>query len=282
MSERKWFLSIILAIYLVAPKQGLSDVSSDPLAKIEEVVFSVRSVGGDGHWYANFGYWCSDSRKMMFGRGGGRLAKLNLNTGKVATILDPGNGSVRDPQIHYDGQRILFSFRRNDSLYYNIYEINVDGTQLRQITRGDFDDIEPIYLPDGGIMFCSSRCNRWVNCWHTQVAVLHRCDPQGRNIQIVSSNIEQDNTPWVLGDGRVLYMRWEYIDRSRTKYHHLWTMNPDGTGQMVFYGNMHPGTVMLDAKPIPGTQKIVSIFSPGHGRKEHAGGARMNGRRPAR
>jgi len=84
-------------------------------------------------------------------------------------------------------------------------------------------------------------------------------------------NIEHDNTPWMLPDGQVLYTRWEYVDRSRTRYHHLWTANPDGTAQMVFFGNMHPSTVMIDAKPIPHTDKVVSIFSPGHGRKEHAG-----------
>ncbi|MGB2822379.1 MAG: hypothetical protein WBF17_15445, partial [Phycisphaerae bacterium] len=142
-----------------------------------------------------------------------------------------------------------------------------------------YDDIEPTYLPDGGIMFCSSRCKRWVNCWLTQVAVLYRCEADGSDLRPVSSNGEHENTPWVLPDGRVLYQRWEYVDRSQVHYHHLWTTNPDGTGQMTFFGNMHPGTVMIDAKPIPprqgsgqaGTNRIVAIFSPGHGRREHAG-----------
>ena len=103
------------------------------------------------------------------------------------------------------------------------------------------------------------------------MAILHRCDPDGRHIRPISCNIEHDNTPWMLPDGRVLYTRWEYIDRSRVLFHHLWTVNPDGTAQMTYFGNMHPGTVMIDAKPIPGTNSIISIFSPGHGRKEHAG-----------
>ena len=72
-------------------------------------------------------------------------------------------------------------------------------------------------------------------------------------------------------DGRILYTRWEYVDRSQVDYHHLWTANPDGTAQMVWYGNLHPGTVMIDAKPIPGSDKVVAIFSPGHGQREHAG-----------
>jgi hypothetical protein len=79
------------------------------------------------------------------------------------------------------------------------------------------------------------------------------------------------HTTTMLPDGRVLYQRWEYVDRSQVDYHHLWTANPDGSHQMVFYGNMHPGVVMIDALPIPGTKKVVASFSPGHGRREHAG-----------
>ena len=93
----------------------------------------------------------------------------------------------------------------------------------------------------------------------------------GQISRAVSSNNEHDNTPWPLPDGRVLYQRWEYVDRSQVHYHHLWTMNPDGTGQMVYYGNLHPGILMIDAKPIPGANTVVAIFSPGHGRREHEG-----------
>ena len=100
---------------------------------------------------------------------------------------------------------------------------------------------------------------------------MHRCDADGRNIRQISANIEQDNTPWPLPDGRVLYQRWEYVDRSQVHYHHLWTANPDGTAEMVYFGNLHPGTVMIDAKPIPQSNKVVAIFSPGHGEREHDG-----------
>jgi len=249
----------------------LAEALSGPMAGIEEIVFAVRATGGDGHWYANFGYWASAEERMMYGQDGGRLCRLNLRSGKLQVLLDDPGGGVRDPHVHYDGEKILFSYRKSGSKHYHLYEIDADGSNLKQLTDGPCDDIEPIYLPDGDLMFCSSRCNRWVQCWHTQVAVLYCCGADGSNVRLISANVEQDNTPWMLPDGRVLYMRWEYVDRSRVRYHHLWTSNPDGSGQMVYYGNMHPGTVMLDAKPIPGTDKVASIFSPGHGRKEHAG-----------
>ncbi len=242
-----------------------------PMADAPEIVFAARAVGGDGHWYANFGHRSNNYNQMQYGRDGGKLCRMNLRTGETTVLLDDPGGGVRDPHLHYDGTKILFSYRRSGSRYYHLYEINVDGSELRQLTNGEFDDLEPIYLPDGDLMFCSSRCNRWVQCWFTQVAILYRADADGSNIHPVSSNVEQDNTPWMMPDGRVLYMRWEYVDRSRVRYHHLWTSNPDGTGVMIYFGNMHGGTVMLDAKPIPGTNQVVSIFSPGHGRKEHAG-----------
>jgi hypothetical protein len=242
---------------------------------VKEIVFAARRVV-DEHWYANFGYYAASSTNPYFRtdklyRDGARLYRLNLASKRLITLLDDPLGGIRDPQVHYDGSRILFAYRKGGTENYHLYEINCDGSGLRQLSDGPFDDIEPSYLPDGGIVFVSSRAKRWVNCWTTPVAVLHRCDGDGRNIRDISSNNEHDNTPWPLPDGRILYTRWEYVDRSQTNYHHLWTANPDGTGQTVYFGNLHPGVVMIDAKPIPGSDKIVASFSPGHGQTEHAG-----------
>ncbi|MBN1908904.1 MAG: PD40 domain-containing protein [Pirellulales bacterium] len=254
-----------------------------PLAGTDEVVFAARISGRD-HWYVNFGnYACDygagpergffrDEEGVYWGYGrGARLCRLNLRTGKLTVLLDDPAGGIRDPQVHYDGKKILFSYRKGGVHPYHLYEINTDGTGLRQLTDGPDDDIEPTYLPDGSIIFCSSRCHRFVNCWFTRVATLYKCDADGQNIRMLSSNNDHDNTPWVLPDGRVLYMRWEYVDRSQVHFHHLWTMNPDGTGQMVYFGNEFGGIAMLDAKPIPGTGKVVMSASPGHGQFEHAG-----------
>lgn len=237
---------------------------------VEEIVFAMRQPGKDGHWYANFGYYADSEDRKTYGDGG-KLCRMNVTTGKLTVLLDDRIGAVRDPVVHYDAQKVLFSYRPGGSAHYHLYEINIDGTGLRQLTEGPYDDIEPTYLPSGDIVFVSSRCKRWVNCWLTKVAVLHRCDGDGKQIRAISANIEHDNTPWVLPDGRVLYQRWEYVDRSQVDYHHLWTTNPDGTGQMVYFGNLQPGTLMIDAKPIPDSRNVVAIFSPGHGRREHDG-----------
>jgi len=266
-------LRLLSGALALATGIAAADVRSEVLARVpalKEIVFAVRKPGSDPHWYANFGYYAPDETRAAY-LPGGRLCKLDLVSGVVTNLIDDPLGGIRDPVLNADASRILFAWRKGKDPYYHLHDCRLDGSDLRQLTDGPWDDFEPSHLPDGGIIFVSSRCKRWVNCWLTQVATLHRCDADGRNIELLSANLEQDNTPWPLPDGRILYQRWEYIDRSQVHYHHLWTTNPDGTNQMVYYGNQSPGIVMIDAKPIPDTDQVVSIFSPDHGQNEHAG-----------
>ena len=266
-------LPTLLALASAMVDGAAADVRSEVLARapaLKEIVFAMRKPGHDGHWYANFGYYGPDENRPAY-LPGGRLCKLDLASGTVTNLIDDPLGGIRDPVLNHDASRILFAWRKGKDPYYHLHDCRPDGSDIRQLTAGPWDDFEPSHLPDGGIIFVSNRCKRWVQCWLTQVATLHRCDADGRNIELLSANLEQDNTPWPLPDGRILYQRWEYIDRSQVHYHHLWTTNPDGTNQMVYYGNQSPGVVMIDAKPIPGTDQVVSLFSPGHGQNEHAG-----------
>ena len=253
----------------------MDEALNDMPASEPEIVFCTRQRYTDGHWYANIGYYCDDANKKAYAGNGapdsGALYRYNLKTRQKTLLFDAKGGSVRDPHVDYDGHTILFAYRPAGTDFYHLHELQSDGTGLRQLTNGPWDDFEPCRLPDGDIAFISTRCKRWVSCWYTQVATLHRCRPDGSGITCLSANIEHDNTPAVLPDGRLLYMRWEYIDRSQVEYHALWTMNPDGTGVSVFYGNMHSYIVMIDALPIPGTQEVIASFSPGHGANEHAG-----------
>ncbi len=257
------------------PRQNLvAKALAGPMKDHADIVFACRTTVRE-HWYANFGYFAEGDAEYASApirNGQGRLCRLNVRTGQLTVLLDDPAGAVRDPCVDYDGRKVVFAYRERGGKHYHLYEIHADGSGLRQITAGDCDDIEPVYLPDGGIAFCSSRSNRWVNCWCTPVATLYRCNRQGGELRPLSANIEHDNTPAVLPDGRILYTRWEYVDRSQLQYHHLWTVNPDGTGVMTYFGNMHPGGVFIDARPIPGTAQILMTRSPNHGKTEHQGG----------
>ena len=270
------FVSVLFVVGAVGVRYELRAAEEIPareaeqlLESVQEIVFAVRQRGKNGHYYVNFGNWCGNPDKWEYGSGG-RLCILNVRTGKTTTLLDDPPGGVRDPQVYYDGKKILFSYRPGNTHRYHLYEIGIDGSGLRQLTEGDYDDIEPTYLPDGRIMFCSTRCNRIVNCNLVQVALLFTCDADGTNIRQISANNETENTPWPLPDGRVMYTRWEYVDRGIGGFKGLWTTNPDGTAQMPLFGNVHPMATMLDAKPIPGTGQVVAVHS-GHMNFEHHG-----------
>ena len=258
---------------------ALADRALQALGGSEDIVFVVRPVYGDGHYYANFGYWSSDPNKTLHPPDGSRLGVFNLRTRRVRTILQDAQGNIRDPRVSYDGHTLLFSYRRGGEKNYHLYEMRTDGSGLRQLTFGDWDDIDPEYLPDGGIVFVSTRCRRFVPCYHTQTALLYRMEADGSDMRLLSANNVDDNRPSILPDGRVLYTRWEYVDRAPQKFHSLWTMNPDGTDQLLLYGNTESppklftgfnDTLIIDAMCVPGGDKIVAVFSR-HGIRESAG-----------
>jgi hypothetical protein len=242
---------------------------------VEQVVFTTRLAYDDPHWYANIGYFCDDENHKAYAGNGkpdqSKLYLLDATAGTVRVLLDAKGGGIRDPHVHYDGRTILFSYRRVGSDNYLLYEIQADGSGLRQVTRGPYDDYEAAYLPDDDIVLVSTRSQRWVGCWMTQVGTLFRCDRSGGNLRPLSFNLEHDNTPAVLPDGRILFTRWEYVDRSQVGYHHLWTMNPDGTAVMTYFGNQEHYPLYIEAEPIPGTDELLLIESPGHGRSDHRG-----------
>jgi hypothetical protein len=88
----------------------------------------------------------------------------------------------------------------------------------------------------------------------------------GSDVLKLSSNYINDFTPSVLSDGRILYSRWEYVDKPAIPIQSLWTINPDGTGLSVFYGNrvLSPAS-FLEARELPGTDKIVCTLTAHNG-----------------
>jgi hypothetical protein len=242
---------------------------------VERVVFVTRLIYDDPHWYANIGYYCDDENKKAYAGNGkpdeSKLYKLNTATGEVQVLLDGAGGGFRDPEVNYDGRTVLFSYRPVRKDYYNLYEIDIEDKGFKRITEGKYDDFEATYLPNDDIVFVSTRSKRWVGCWMTQVGTLFRWDRREKTIVPLSFNLEHDNTPAILHDGRILYTRWEYVDRSQVGYHQLWVMNPDGTDVLAFYGNQEHYPLLIDAKPMPGSDDILLIDSPGHGRSDHRG-----------
>jgi hypothetical protein len=208
--------------------------------------------------------------------------------GKVRTLVSDPTGAIRDPAVSWDGQRVLFAWKKSlDDDDYHLYELNTASNQVRQITSGQgFADYEPAYLPNGDIIFASTRCVQTVDCWWTEVSNLYTCDPDGRYLRRLGFDQVHTVYPQVLDDGRVIYTRWDYNDRGQIFTQPLFQMNADGTGQAEFYGNnsWFPTTI-AHARGIPGTEKVLAILcghhtpqagklaviDPGRGRQENAG-----------
>ncbi|MCP4640533.1 MAG: hypothetical protein GY851_08875, partial [bacterium] len=258
------------------PKPDMTEKALKLMDGAEEIVFVERALYKDGHYYANFGGWSDDPNRYLYPPDGSRLCTINLRTKDVTVLLDDPGGNIRDPRVHYDGGKILFAYRKGGTHHYNLYEVNIDGTGLKQLTFGEWDDMDPAYLPDGGIIFASSRGKRFIPCNHVVAAILFRMDADGSNMLCLSANNVRDDRPAVLPDGRIVYTRWEYVDSAIGSFRDLWVMYPDGTAQMPLYGGtVRPPELVYskcDALPVPGSEhQLVSVFSPPVGLRENAG-----------
>ncbi len=249
----------------------------------ELVVFSQRGEGRDYHWYSTLGKTCYvktgvpqiDARFdcEMFSRLGGRLCVYNLRTGELKKLIDDPDGCVRDHTLSFDAKKILFSWRKGKSSDFHLYEIDADGTNLKKlpIAREGVNDIEPAYLPNGDIVFSSTRMGKVVQCFFMPVCDIHRWYKSENKIAVLSQNPDVDGTPNLLPDGRVIYMRWDYNQRNQLAFHHLWTMNPDGSNDTIYFGNNKAGHLFTSPTPIPDENGVLFTFGFGHGTRDSFG-----------
>ena len=199
---------------------------------------------------------------------GGALGIFDVNTAEITTLIELKDGLVRDPELSFDGKKIIFSMRKNKDDFYHIYEINTDGSELKQLTFAEgVSDIDPLYLPDGGIVFSSTRQPKYCMCNRHIMCNLYRMEADGANITQIGVSTLFEGHSSLLNDGRILYDRWEYVDRNFGGAQGLWTVNPDGTKHSIYYGNntQSPGGV-IDARQIPGTDQVICIFGSCHDR----------------
>ena len=192
--------------------------------------------------------------------------------GQLSTLFKPeGTAFVGDVDLHFDGDRLMFSMP-NPRHRWGIWEIKSDGGGLRQISptnEVDVDWYDPVYLPDGRIIFGGTAVFQGVPCvgGGNKVANLYLFDPRSGTLRQITFDQEHDWCPTVLPNGRILYARWEYTDSPHYFTRLLFHMNPDGTEQMEFYGsNSYWPNSIFYARPVPGhSSKVVAVISGHHG-----------------
>jgi len=188
----------------------------------------------------------------------GNLYKLSPISpdGVVTPITNFTGASVSDPCVSFDGTKILFSMRPSGGSYRNIYEIGADGAGLRQVTSGGGHDFDPQYLPDGTIMFTSSRARQMDEYNHASVENLYTCNMDGSNLHRVSFNMSDDFDPTLMADGRVVYTRWEHFGQQNR--FPLFFANPDGSHFFHEFGPHNRN--FFHAQPTP-DGRLIAIES---------------------
>jgi hypothetical protein len=211
------------------------------------------------------------------GAPGGGLFLLTLGPGGgQKRLVDAGEGQIHHLDVSFDGKEILFNWRKGPKEKYQVWRIGTDGAGLKQqLTEGPHHNYDACWLPDGDVAFLSTRRCGMAYCWSSAGGVLHRMDRDGGNVRRISHNLLHDFTPSVMDDGRLIYMRWEYVDRGAIPTQSLWTINPDGTNLQVYFGNridrrddkasrLRPmPEAYFHPRQIPGTPRVLCILT-GH------------------
>ena len=191
--------------------------------------------------------------------------------GRAETIYAAQNTeTLFAPDLDFDAGRILFSKKSAKENGLRVWEINVDGTGLRQVTPDDGDDVshmEPCYLPNGDIVFTSNAIYEGIPCvfGSDATASIYRLDTRTGQVRQLTFEQDSDWCPTVMPNGRVMYLRWEYTDQSHANSRMLFHMNPDGTDQRELRGrgSWFPGS-FFHARPVPGTAGKVIGIAGGH------------------
>ena len=249
---------------------------ANPLVRVQPILFVVREQYLSDHHNTETIFHTGEPNNHSY-RPGGALKILDPRTGQVSVLLDPGpEGLVRDPEVHFDGRKVIFSMRKARDENYSIYELEVDprnayavvpGSLRRLTNERDATDIDPCYLPDGKIIFSSTRDPKYCHCNMHIMANLYRIDGDGANIHQIGKSTLFEGHASLMPDGRVLYYRWEYVDRNFGDAQGLWTVNPDGTSHTIYWANnMASPPAVFDGRTIPGTDRVLCIFGSCHDR----------------
>ncbi|MDR2643612.1 MAG: hypothetical protein LBC74_12545 [Planctomycetaceae bacterium] len=205
---------------------------------------------------------------------------------RIRPVIDPttpqtlGEGMYSHPDLSWDAKRILFCFKGSSNDGTSIYEIGVDGKGLRKITdcksnfcnkyqgvgRGNHDFM-PAYLPDGRIVFTSTRYSGLVPCANNGVNILHVMNADGSNIHPISVNNVNEFDPSIMPDGRILFGRWEYIDKNALTQQSAWSVFPDGTNETaLFANNLVFPEATLQLRSVPNVPYLIcSTFAKHNG-----------------
>ena len=277
---------------------------ANPLLDFDDLVLTRGAPGTWSHMSDQYLGWWSQP-------GGGLYVLRDFKTERARLeCLTPGfaPGNVLRPDVSYDGRRVLFAWCKHypglrdwpdkldksklpEDSFYHLFEVRLDGTGLRQLTFGKYNDFDGRYLPDGQIVFCSTRRGQATQCSPATAAAtlanpalpecyvrcgggperpcavytLHVMDAAGKDLRPISAFEMFEWTPSVDDQGRILYSRWDYVDRYGQNNMGLWATMPDGSGVQAVYGNYtRRPECFFEARSIPASRRLILTASGHH------------------
>ena len=197
-------------------------------------------------------------------------------------------GSFVAPGLSYDARSIAFAYvecqgdrghdHHTDSSRghwfegrsYHVFKVNVDGSGLEQLTDGTWNDFDPCWLPNGRIAFISERRGGYLRCGRVcPTYTLFDMEPDGSDVRCLSFHETNEWHPSVTHDGRIIYTRWDYVDRHGCTAHMPWVTTLDGRDSRAVHGNFAPRQARpdmeVDIRAIPGSHRFVATAAPHHG-----------------
>lgn len=191
---------------------------------------------------------CDDARQNP---SAGVLRASDIGSGARIVVIDPsqpprvlsyGFYSACDPHVSFDGQQVLFAGKRAAQDHWNIFEIGVDGSGLRQITRATSDCRHPGYQSDfyrisdaneawPQITFVGTQTGQVNESGAAPLTNLYSCKPDGTDVRCLTHNLSSDFDPHITWDGRLVYASWQRrtLDYGLSGRVVLLSVNADGT-----------------------------------------------------
>lgn len=269
---------------------------ANPLLRFDRVLFAT-------HHRATYDHMC-DQYYGATARPGGSLFVLEDPFGPAPAVRDLlagaevtrgrlagqrlGGGSFVSPDLSWEADRVAFAYVEcvGDQAHvyhtdperghwhpgrcYHIFTMNLDGTDLAQITDGSWNDFDPCWLPNGCLAFISERRGGYLRCGRVcPTYTLHDMAPDGTDLRALSIHETNEWHPSVTHDGRIIYTRWDYVDRFGCTAHQPWVTTLDGRDARALHGNFAPRSgrpdMELDVRAIPGSHRYVATAAPHHG-----------------
>ena len=155
---------------------------------------------------------------------------------KPRVLFDAGKGALGSPTASWDGKSVYFALAPEGDAFFHIYRQSLDGGAPVQLTRGPFHDIDPCELPDGRLVFTSTRIGTFEEYHCPPSRALFAMRPDGSRIRPLTNTLIFDNEPEVLADGRIVFIRSDnFFDRGKVETL-LHAVHPDGTDGYTEFG----------------------------------------------